>query len=207
MNVGRTLLSITAGTLAVCATGCLMPKPGPVSRFYQLQPVPFEAASSALPRTTSIRLGPIEVSPYLDHPQMVTRVSKHEVLYDENRRWAEPLRRNISWALCENLTKALGTNGVYPFTAVSVPHDAVSVPVQITRLEKRQEGDVLLVATWSVITPESKQEPVVRHARISKPVAGQSMEYAIAAQSELLAELSRMIAEDVVRSVGAGQEE
>jgi len=199
MHQSRRSLPIVVMVVAACAGGCITPDPGPVSRFYQLQPAHPGGFKAADRKVAGICVGPVEIPSYIDHPQIVTRVGDHEIEYNETARWAEPLKKNISWALCENLATALGTRDVYPYTAGAASSSAVSVPVRIIRFELQQGGKALLEATWSVMARGPDGSGQTRHVRLEKVAAAAGLEHEVAAQSELLAQLSETIAEDVLR--------
>jgi uncharacterized lipoprotein YmbA len=197
MNIKNTALGITTCLLLVSVTGCITPEPGAEARFYQLQPVPAESPVTRLAGEPVVSVGPIELSPYLSHPQIAGRVSTHEVVYDEMRRWAEPLEKNISWTLCENLAHVLGSARVHPFGSPAAAGSDVTVPVQILRFERQPGGRVLLDASWAVARDGSQEQPRRGSASLEESVSQDDMEHVVAAQSALVAELSRRIAADV----------
>jgi uncharacterized protein len=180
-------------------TGCITPAPGPRSQFYQLQPV---AAGEPVVSGTSdgpvVRIGPVQVSEYLNRPQLVTRVGDHQVAYDELHRWAEPLQDNILWVLTKNLSEQIPEARVLPFTAMpTVVDTGVTVPVRISRLESDPDGTVLLQAGWMVISRESPKSATPERITLSKMATSTSTEDLVAAQSALIQELSEKIVAEI----------
>lgn len=188
------------GILIPGLTGCITPAPGPRSQFYQLQPIAEEVPAGAESRDGPVvHIGPVSVSDYLNRPQMVSRIGEHQVAYDELRRWAEPLRDNILWVLTKNIHDALPAARVVPFTGLPNMYTVttLSVPVRISRLETRSDGTVLLQAGWVVIPQESAIGATPASVAFTKTAASGRTEDIVAAQSELIRELSGKIVQDI----------
>lgn len=185
--------------LVLGLTGCITPAPGPRSQFYQLQPMASEAPAATEPgEGPVVRIGPLQVSDYLSRPQLVTRVGEYQVSYDELKRWAEPLDENILWVLTRNLTERIPEARILPFTSMPTVLDtALTVPVRISRLESRPDGTVLLQAGWLVIPRDTPRRAVPEDITLTRTAASASTEDLVAAQSELIRELSDKIAGEI----------
>jgi len=189
----RTLFCLFS-ILILALTGCITPAPGPRSQFYQLQPVAAGEPVSEMSDGPVVRIGPVQVSEYLNRPQLVTRVGDHQVAYDELHRWAEPLQDNILWILTKNLTERIPEARIMPFTALpTVLGSTLSVPVRISRLEQRGDGTVLLQAAWIVIARESPKSAMSKNITLTQTAASSSTEDMVAAQSALILELGEAI--------------
>lgn len=184
-------------------TGCITPAPGPQSQFYQLQPVNNETPASAESSDGSVvRIGPVQVSEYLNRPQLVSRVGDHQVAYDELHRWAEPLDDNILWVLTKNMTEQIPKARVLPFTAMpTVVDTGFTVPVRISRLESRPDGTVLLQASWMVISRAEPKTTIAETLTLTKAAASASTEDLVATQSALIEELGEKIAADIRKAL------
>jgi uncharacterized lipoprotein YmbA len=191
------------GVMALSLTGCITPAPGPESRFYQLQPVLRAAPGDEQPAEVLVRIGPVRVAEYLDQAQMVSRVSEHEVSYDELRRWAGSLDENIAAVISGNVASAVPAVRVVPYTGLPAPDSAValSVSIYISRLDRYAGGKVVLQASWAVMSKDRDAAPTTGGMRFEKTAASSSTEDVVAMQSELLGDLSREIAADVAAAL------
>ncbi len=122
--------------LLLLAAGCAGSKP---SRFYMLSPVsggPEGRAPASECRDLAIGVGPVDFPEYLDRPQIVTRTGEDILKLAEHDRWAEPLDRNFTRVLAENLSVLLATDRVYIFPwsrSVQVTH---RVSVHVSRFDQ-----------------------------------------------------------------------
>jgi uncharacterized lipoprotein YmbA len=189
-----------SGILILGLTGCITPAPGPRSQFYQLQPIVEEVSAGAEATDGPVvHIGPVQVSEYLNQPQMVSRIGKHQVAYDELKRWAEPLNDNILWVLTKNIHDELPEARVVPFTGLPNLYKVttLSVPIRISRMETRPDGTVLLQAGWMVIPQKTDVGATPVSVAFTKAAASGSTEDLVAAQSELIRELSERIVQDI----------
>ena len=98
---------IAAALLAVAGCGTTQP-----STYYQLS----ETANtelSGLDRGLAVGVGPVNVAPYLDRPQIVVRGQGHTLRLSEFNRWVEPLTDSISRVIIINLSNRLESTRVY----------------------------------------------------------------------------------------------
>jgi len=189
--------------LALGLAGCITPSPGPRSQFYQLQPISEDISASELSSSSPVvRIGPVEISDYLNRPQLVSRVGKHQVAYDELVRWAEPLDDNILWVLSKNITGWVPEARVIPFAGMATLGDyTLSVPVRISRFESRPDGTVLLKASWLIIQPAVPRTGTPVSITLTKSSPSNQAEDLVATQSELIQELSEKIADHIHKAL------
>ena len=203
MNSMRRTIALVLVPLCLMLSGCVSPpSPSPGARFFQLQPSPDQAPVAGGLGDALLVVGPVEVADYLDRPQMVQRVGAHQVAYDEFQRWAEPLRKNITWVLTENLSSLLSTENVFSFRSINAEQGRLAVEVQITRFEGRPGDRARLDAGWTITVRGATEAPRMQRVRLDAPVSGDDTESLVAAQSRLLADFSRGIALDVARTLG-----
>ena len=81
------------GVVASLLTGCGRSIP---PRFYVLSPLPRGQQVSAPDKPLVIGIGPVELPPYLDRPQIVSRPDANRIALAEFDRWAEPLASSFS---------------------------------------------------------------------------------------------------------------
>lgn len=190
---------VMLGPSLVMLAGCIGGKTNP-SRFYVLSPLPSETKKqvAAAERGVAIGVGPVSLPPYLDRPEIVTRASGNELQLSEFDRWAEPLQRNFSRVLAENLSILIPTDRtvVFPWEK-SMPID-YQVLVDVTRFEGHADGNNLLMARWSIFGAGGKQELLTRQSTFVNPTgAAQNYEATVSALSRSLADLSREIAAEI----------
>lgn len=213
--LGVMVLPLAVGlSLAACS---LNPKADP-TRYYVLATLegdpgmyavaglqgetPEQASLSSGPHLdVSIGVGPVTLPAYLARPRMATRVSDNELEYLEASRWAQPLDESLSHVVASNLRLLLWSERVvvHPWYSTRKPDYAVSVDV--LRFERGSTGAVSMHARWSLSDAEGAvlaSSPFEREL----PADGAAISAAVGAQSQLVAAMSREIA-DAVRRVAS----
>jgi uncharacterized protein len=182
--------------LAVTQSACLFQARPDSFRYYTLTSVtePSGGSSGGL----IVGLGPVTLPGYLSRPSLVTRTNDTQVRYAERERWAEPLAKQFTRTLGEDLSRALGGARIidyswYPGTPIDV-----AVAVNVQAFEVDATGAATLNAGWTLRDPLSRQ---IRHegqSAIVEPVVATPGEAkgdaAVAALSRALARLSSEIA-------------
>lgn len=180
-------------TLAACGTS-------PATHFYMLKASDRTGITRTLPgpETVSIVIAPVAFPGYLDRPQIVTRTEGAEVHLSEVHRWAEPLRENFTRVLAANLSRQLGTENIgIEASRLRVAPD-YRLAVEVRRFDATREGEVTLVAYWSLRDRDGDGLGDMRKSEISL-AAGRGGDYAemIEALSAALARLSLEISEAI----------
>lgn len=179
---------IAAALLAVA--GCATTPP---PTFYQLT----ETAStqlSGLERGLAVGVGPVNVAPYLDRPQIVIRDVGHRLELSEFNRWVEPLTDSIPRVIIINLSNSLESTRVYkiPRRNKAIPLE-FRIEIDIARFDGMLGGDALLVARWTLYDRQNK--PLVTKVSIIREFSGgEGFDSLIAAQNRALQNLSQEIA-------------
>ena len=182
---------IAAALLAVVGCGT-----SPQPTFYRLT----ETAStelSGLERGLAIGVGPVNVAPYLDRPQVVIRGVGHRLELSEFNRWVEPLTDSISRVIVINLSNRLESTRVYmvPRRNKTIPLE-FRIEIDIARFDGELGADALLVARWTLYGRDN--EPVVTKVSIiSEPSGGEGFDPLIAAQNRCLQKLSGEIGDAI----------
>lgn len=136
--------------LMLLATGCART---PLARYYVLD-APAGTVAAGERTGPLVGLGPITLPGYLDRPQIVTRSSDHQLKLLSQERWAEPFGEAFERLLRARLAEALPDARVVgmPWKASSTP--ARRVALQVDRLDRGADGNVVLVARWTVAEGE-----------------------------------------------------
>jgi uncharacterized lipoprotein YmbA len=166
------------------------------TRFFVLMPVQDGAApvSAAASRPLTIGLGPITIPPYVNRPEVVTRMSDSELKVSDTARWGEHLDTNVARVLASDLSSQLGTQQIvnYPWPVKNPIDYAVSVAFQ--RFERTADGHVVIQANWTIRTGKDEKIVQTGATSINEP-SGSDDASAAQALSRGLAQVSRDIAQ------------
>lgn len=186
--------------LATSQNACMFRAQPDSFRYYTL-------ASSAEPSVRSasgltVGLGPVTLPGYLSRSSLVTRVDDTRVHYAEGDLWAEPLGKQFTRTLSENLSRALGGARIVDYAWYpSAPID-VAVTINVLAFEVDSTGAATLNAGWALRDPRSHQVGYEGQSAIVEPAGGPPGEApggaAVAALSRALAQLSREVAVGIV---------
>lgn len=154
-------MDLKAGLAALCiclaAAGCspLAPQPDR-STFFLLTPLP--AGSAAVtPSTVSsgnaslvIGVGPIDFPSYLRRPEVITRTAPNQIVLSQEKQWAEPLDRNFTRVLAENLARLLDTRQIEQYPWPLRTRIDYQVIVRVERFETTSDGQPQMAARWTI---------------------------------------------------------
>ncbi len=178
---------LVAATLALTACSS-----SPVPRFYVL-------TSTAPPAATgpssdlALGVGPVTLAPHLDRPQLVTR-SGNELRLGDLDRWGESLADGVARVLAENLVRLLDSDRVWTYPWRPAVPVETQVTVEVVRCDA-ENGEAVLTARWTVF--DGGEMRLARRSSYRRPA--NSPPATAAALSESLAELSREIADTLLR--------
>jgi uncharacterized lipoprotein YmbA len=180
--------------LGGCTTFSALPDP---SRFFTLSPLSqgdesMEKRTQA--PTISLGIGPVSLPGYLDRQEIVTRIAQNQVRLSEYDRWAEPLEEGVGRVVSQNLATILRAERItsYPWPVDRKP--LYQVELEVLRFEANSAQEAQLAARWTVRNTGKKDAVLYRDTRLSRPARERSTAAAVAALSEVLAELSHQIA-------------
>lgn len=181
---------LTILLLALALVGCsfLVPRQDP-TRFYVLTTTAKEGAGPATGLV--IGLGPVTVPPYLDRPEIMTRVAENELRPSPVDRWAAPVGTQIQRTLAHDLTALLGLDRVVLHPWYSSADFAAVVEVDVYRFEIGSDGKALLVARWRVRPPKGGLRS---HTFVTTESTGGGTEAAVGAMSRAVEGLATEIA-------------
>jgi uncharacterized lipoprotein YmbA len=189
--------------LAIAGASCsfMSAQPDP-TRYYILTPIEDGAGASAAnisnrASSLAIGVGPVTLPDYLSRTEVVTRLSGNQVEISPVDRWAEPLDRNFSRVLAQNLIEMLGTPRVakFPWGASKIDYQ---VQINVYRFEPMANGSARLLARWAIKDGRTGEIVTARQTDVSEPTAGKSD--ASTALSTGLGALSRDIAKAIVQA-------
>ena len=183
------------------AGGCATTPP---SQFYVLTPMERHAAAASTTTATSgneisVGVGPLQLADYLEGPQLVTRPTPNRLLIEEFHRWGGTLQGNLLTVLAKNLAMLLQSDQVarYPWDEPVDPD--YRVRLDVLQFDGMLGRSVDLDTRWEIVGPGRSDRyglKLLRAGRVvhTEPVAGDSYEALVAAQSRAVAALSRELA-------------
>lgn len=161
-----------------------------------------ERPPTGTPLAAKIGVGPLSFPQYLERTRMVTRVAENELQFSEIHRWAQPLGEAFRSALAQDLGFLLGAQNLilHPWYRTESPE--YTARIDVTRFERDASGTVHLTCRWEV--RRGADEVLASGAlQMSEPPADATIQGSVAAQSRLVAALSRVVADEIRRSASS----
>ncbi len=197
---------------ALLACGC-MSSPG--SRFFVLPSALPSGPGHELDLASTrhlVGILPVKLAPYLNGPQIVTRIDDEEVKVDEFNRWGIPLDDGIGATLATGMLLNLPETyvDVHPWTGSGAFDCQVSV--QVLRFDGALGRSATLIAEWTVVRGRNPADIVARKiSRYSLPVEGNDYPALTRTMTRLIISLSEDISaaireSDVFKDKGVNPE-
>lgn len=195
----RANVNLVAGLILLGAlSGCISHKASEIS-YYSLMSVEHlgQEASAKVGAGLLLGVGPITIPDSLKRSQIATREADSRYRYSELHRWAGVLEKDMALVLGDNLGAMLGTEKVafYPWMHHFKPTHRVILDV--VRFDGSLDGDAVLSVRWAVTGPEGKAFLTGGKSVYRQPVESPDYAALVRAESLLLAELSREIAQKI----------
>ena len=152
MTLTRVLLkTCVAGALAISLAGCsylakaILAPQKDISKFYLLTPTadtaaPASAAAKSAGGDFTIGLGPIKLPPYLDRPEIVTRMAPNRLELSKEDRWGESLQNGFTSAMERDLAAQAGPGRIIVFPWYNTTHIDLQVADRRLSLRDRRPG-------------------------------------------------------------------
>ena len=158
------------------------------TRFYSLSSLPPAIVN---PNPLRIGIGPVKIPRLLNRPQIISRKNQSEIEMAEFHQWGGSYKEELIQALSDNLSSLLKTENIeqYPWKISFKPH--YQVRINIERFDGQLGKNVVLKARWRLL--KNNQEILVKRAVINTPVANNSYNAYVSAQSKALITLSKRI--------------
>jgi hypothetical protein len=183
--------------------GCLGKGTQKPTEFYLLQPLnsSIEKQEVAVNEGIVLAIGPVRVRDYLNRPQIVTRTRTNEIKIHDFYYWGEPLSTNFTAILAQNLSVLLSTDRIliFPYRSKQELPLEYQVAVDVIRFDGEPGVKAILLAQYYILElgQNERKQIVTRQPSFTKPLADKSFETLVAAMSDLVADLSRDIAEEI----------
>ncbi len=95
-------------------------------------------------------MGPVGFPDYLRRLAVVTRVAPNRIDLSDEKRWAEPLDKNFTRVLSENLATLLNTQRVEKYPWALTTRIDYQVEIDVQRFETNSEDQSQLIASWII---------------------------------------------------------
>jgi len=180
------------------AAGCswFQPKPDR-TRYYVIDVAAPEPKQPGAVEQPVVGLGPITLPPYLDRPELVSRVGRNELQVSTNGRWAEPLDRGFGRTLRHKIEALLGPNAVIAFPWEPAKTPPIVISVEVERFEP-VGGSAELWVKYTMRESATGHIAFAGEERLSEPLADATPDAAVASLSRAVGALGRKL----VRLVG-----
>ena len=198
MNIKTKLIAF--GACAIAA-GCSVLSPQPDrSKFYILTPISDSSGITANPASMTnpnsqltIGVGPVGFPDYLRRLAVVTRVAPNRIDLSDEKRWAEPLDKNFTRVLSENLATLLNTQRVEKYPWALTTRIDYQVEIDVQRFETNSEDQSQLIASWIIRDGPSDKILYASQTTVGAPAGPDELSHSSALSSDL-ATMSKDIA-------------
>ncbi len=204
MTLTSFLRIFLAGAIAASMTGCsylakaILAPQKDISKFYLLTPTADTVAhATASAQTTTgdftLGLGPIKLPPYLDRPEIVTRIAPNRLELSKEDRWGESIQNGFTSAMERDLAAQAGA-AVIVFPWYNTVHIDMQVQIDVYRFETDANGISTLSAKWTILDSTGKNILYTVESNLTQPSKPGDQTEAAAALSRTIGDLSGQIA-------------
>ena len=189
----------------------LMKGPSPPPRYYILSGTKKDAfyhERNIWPNAIKLVIGPIEIPPYLDRTQIVTRVSRDELFVSNANRWAEPLSRGIERTLALDIYRLSdGMIVTYPFSQDAIfeaGKNGYRLLMDCYNFECSLNGVCNIRGLWRLFNISTGKKVMERRYFIEKnfPEGQASYQKVVMGMNRILYDLSLQIEEKILERFG-----
>ncbi len=187
-------------------TGCVGGT-SPATQFYVLKPAPAASEYPVLqvPTDLSIGLGPIQLPPMLERPQIVTRIQGHSVVLGEFDRWVGNLKENMARIMARQLMRQLNTSRVALHPWPRHRELDLQVRLDILRFDGTLGGTTELSGTWTLVDGSGMKELRTEAFNMTHATAGPEYEDLVASMGQTTAELTNQIGAAIGQHFASGK--
>lgn len=187
---GFSTILIAGMVLAGCSTS-------PAARYFVLSPVTANGQAGAkapVTLNTVLGVGPVNLPGELDRSQIVVRTGANELSLRDFDRWGEPLEKNATRILMQDLDSRLSPKRIETFPWTSRDGVDWQISVDVLNFERQANGDVRLNAIWKIVDFDKGKIAVTR--QFDRQITPQSGDTAaiVSAMSTLLGSMADDIA-------------
>ena len=204
MTLTRLFRIFLAGVMAASMSGCsyiakaILAPQKDISKFYLLTPTADTPATQASAQGTGgdfvIGLGPIKLPPYLDRPEIVTRMAPNRLELSKEDRWGESVQNGFTSAMNRDLAAQTSGAQIILFPWYNTVHIDMQVQIDVYRFETDGSGTATLSAKWTILDSAGKNILYTVESHLTQPSKPGDMTDSAAALSKTIGDLSGQIA-------------
>ena len=192
------LISGSCGLFLLFLVGCGGRSPS--FSYYSMtsiEPADLGAEAMNMPEVT-IGVGPVTVPEYLKRAQIATRPGDgNRYMFDDFHRWAGIIEKDIASAIGNNLGALLGSDRIVFFPWMNYFKPQYQVVIEIIQFDSDLNSDAVLSSRWAVADGSGKNILASGKSDYRRRLENPSYDALVDAESFLLADLSREIADEV----------
>jgi uncharacterized lipoprotein YmbA len=128
---------------------------------------------------------------------MATRTTQSSLQFAEFDKWAEPLEKNLTRVLADNLSAMIPSENVSVYPWPGFMPVQYQITLEVIHLEKIPGEKVILDASWIILGNGGEKLLVMKRSKLTVPVESAGFEAIASAESRVIEALSREIAEAV----------
>ena len=189
--------SIFAVALGAGLAGCSFLKPAEsTARYFVLKPLPATGSGPGASSSRVVGLGQVKLPAYLLESSLAISKGTNEIEYLPLALWAERLDTGFQRVLAANLAILLPAEQVR-LSSWRSEDVAAEVQVTVEQFDVDAKGQGVLIAQWRILSPGGEKVLKAGSSRLSRqgPPPDTNPSGAVATLSELVAELSRQLAQ------------
>jgi uncharacterized protein len=195
----RLLLALAA---ALGLTGCSFLKPArSVARHFVLTPLPAVEPATAASGSRGVGVGPVKLPAYLFETSLAVRKGTNEIEYFPVALWGERLDSGVQRVLAANLSTLLSTDRIR-LSAWRSDEVSAGVYVVIEQFEVDGSGRGVIAGSWRIVSSDGEKTLQAGRSRFARqgPRPDADLAGTVATLSELLADLSRQLAQAILET-------
>ena len=202
-GVGGPLLALAACMSLTGCFGFLKPAPS-TARYFVLTPLPVAGPVAATNGSVAVGVGQVKLPAYLFNTSLAVRKGPNEIDYHPFALWAERPGTSLQRVLAANLAVLLPTDQIR-LSAWRSEDVAAEVYVAVEQFDVDTSGRAVLVAWWRIVAPGGEKTLKAGESRLVRQgqAPGPDPSGAVATLSELVADLSRQLAQAVKETTPA----
>jgi uncharacterized lipoprotein YmbA len=168
--------------------GCVNTAPQPESYYYILDDTQQNAPQNEIlaRTTTQVRVLPVRVPDYLRQPNLVLKLSNHQIKIANYHFWAEDLSQSIQRVLVNELNNK-GTSVNYTQRCISCDELAIV----LDHFYPTEQGEVVLSGTYEITS--KAQTTVTKRFSLTQSLTEGGYDEAVASMRALLTDLAGQI--------------
>ena len=178
--------------------GCIGKQSPPVT-YYSLLSMEQLGTAATVPAKSDLRIGigPITIPEALKRTQLVTRDVRNIYQFEEFHRWAGIIENDISVVLGDNLSDLTGTEHIAFFPWAGHFSPTHRVIISISQFDGELSGEATLNTRWTITDGDGRNNLASGRSVYRQPVEGGDYAGLVKAESLLLADLSKELAQAI----------